>query len=40
MRPLQRAHLGVGVEQRDASLYEHRRNGRFAHPDRPGQREL
>ena len=38
-RPLQPAHDGVGIEDRNAGVGEHRGDGRLAHADRPGERE-
>ncbi len=37
---LQPVDLGVGVEQRNSGALEHRRDGRFAHSDRAGDRDL
>ena len=36
---LKTPHFGIGVEHRHARRREHRRDGRFAHPDRSGQAE-
>ena len=36
---LQLAHNGVGIEGWNAGLGKHRRDGRLAHADRPGERQ-
>src|SRR3546814_4588459 len=33
-RPLEAMHGGIGIEHRHAFVGEHRRDGRFTHPDR------